>query len=350
MILEDPRHDDPDIIQGKISALFQHRKIICDLRAEAYHDAALVFEALKPMDAVGGRKIRLGGRHDGGYVMLEPPEDSQRKIAYSFGISTHAEWDLEMVRRGYEVFQYDGTVERSPAPHPLIKFHRLNITGDDSPPPGETNIARIISGHGHQDSWNIILKMDIEGAEWGVLENISEEDINRFEQILVEWHGFPTDDRPELERRLGLLRKLGRTHQAIHIHAPNGAAPTVLQGLRVLPQLFEVAYVRRIDPLATESEYRFQECAETFPGDLENPFISPEFSNFFLGSYVHQGRPERAGPGDRQILDLLISLNRNRLPWWLINTFTAFIPSKNFRRAYRRQLRARWARSKTVLL
>jgi hypothetical protein len=341
MIFDDPRHDDATIIQSKIFALSHHGRIICDFRDDIYNDAAQVFEVLKPLSVTGGRKIRVGGKHDGSYVMLEPPDDARQKIAYSFGISTFAPWDLEMARRGYEIFQYDGSVERSPDSHPLIKFHKLNITGDDPPAQNETNIARIISDHGHQDSWNIILQMDIEGAEWGVLEKISEEDINHFEQILVEWHLFPRNDRLELERQLGLLRKLNRTHQSIHIHAPNCAKPTVLQGLRVLPKVFEVAYVRRKHPLTTESEYRFQECAESFPGDFDTP-VSPFVSNVFLGSYVHQ-KGGRARLGELEVLALL---KKNRVPRWLLNTVAAFIPSKK----YKWLLRARWERRKIILL
>jgi len=349
MILDDPRHDDLNIIQGKILSLFQHRKIICDFRDEAYHNAARVFEALKPLSIVGKRKIRVGGWHDGSYVMLEPPDNTRKKIAYSFGISTHAQWDLEMARQGYEIIQYDGSVERSPDKHPLIKFHKINITGDDSPSKNETNIAKIISGYGHHDCWNIILKMDIEGAEWNVLERISENDISHFEQILVEWHGFPTDDRLELERRLGLLGKLNRTHQSIHIHAPNGVSPTVLQDLRLLPQLFEVAYVRRRHPITAENEYQFQECTESFPGDLDTP-LDLFGSNLFLGSYVHQGFPKRTRLGEKEALAFLRMFSKKRVPWWLINAVTMFIPMKKYRRRYRRLLRAHWARSKMILL
>jgi hypothetical protein len=342
MILDDPRHDDANIIQSKILALSHHRRIICDFRDEAYHDAARIFEALKPLSIVGGRKIRVGGRHDGSYVMLEPPNDAGRRIAYSFGISTIAPWDLEMARRGYEIFQYDGSVDRAPDKHPLIKFHKFNITGDVSPPESEKNIAGIISDHGHQDCWNIVLQMDIEGAEWEVLEKISEEDINHFEQIIVELHWFPTDDHPELERRLEILNKLNRTHQSIHIHAPNCAKATVLQGFRVLPQVFEVAYVRRNAPCAVKNRYRFQEGAESFPGDFDTPF-GPGISNIFLGSYMYQGKTEGIKFGENEILALL---KKNRAPQWLIAVAAAFVPSKK----YRRLLRTRFARRKTILL
>jgi hypothetical protein len=347
MILDDPRHDDAGIIQSKIFALSHHRRIICDFRDDAYNDAARVFEALKPMSVVGGRKIRVGGRHDGSYVMLEPRDDARRKIAYSFGISTIAPWDLEMARRGYEIFQYDGTVDRSPDRHPLIKFHKFNIAGETSPLKGEKNIARIISDHNHQDCWSIILQMDIEGAEWEVLEKISEEDINHFEQIIVEWHWFPTDDRRELERRLGLLRKINQTHQSIHIHAPNCAIPTVLQGLRVLPQVFEVTYVRRKHPLTAEKEYQFHECEESFPGDFDIPCGPCFVPNVFLGSYSYQRRAEGARLGDKEVLALL---KKGVVPLWLINTAAAFIPVPKYRKLFRTRWMVRWARRRIRLL
>src|SRR5476651_2191886 len=67
---------------------------------------------LAPERAEGVAKIRVGGRHDGGYVML----DDFRGIegAYSLGIGPDVGWDLALAERGVPVWQYDPTVSGPP--------------------------------------------------------------------------------------------------------------------------------------------------------------------------------------------------------------------------------------------
>ena len=81
---------------------------------------------LTPFDAVGVKKLRIGGNGDGGYVMLDPGRDG---LALSMGISSFAPWDMAMAERNFTVHQYDGTIADHPENHPNIHFHRQNIDG-----------------------------------------------------------------------------------------------------------------------------------------------------------------------------------------------------------------------------
>lgn len=59
-----------------------------------------------------------------------------------------------------------------------------------------------------------LLKMDIEGAEWAILEEFDEDDYKRIDQITVEFHDFI---KPEMQKRtkdiIYKLKKLGYKHK-----------------------------------------------------------------------------------------------------------------------------------------
>jgi hypothetical protein len=265
-------------------------RVICLPSREAYNKAGLIFDLLSPKSLVDCKKERLGGLHDGGYVMAEIPEHKQgRKIAYSFGISDYDPWSLEMVKRGYEVFQYDGTVEKGPYNDPHIHFFRYMITGSSIPQDNERNLRQIIRENGH-DGDDIMLNIDIEGAEWDFFASLGDADMSQFEQIVVEFHNIniTVNDDASFEKQKMVLQKMNRTHQVIHLHGNNCGSVTVLSGLRLLPSVMEVTYVRRIDPAAQKPEHEFAECSEEFPGDLDssNDPLLPDIS---LGRFNELG-------------------------------------------------------------
>ena len=223
--------------------------------------------------------MRLGPVFDGGYVTIEPETRTENDgIAYSFGISTYDPWSLEMAKRGYNVFQYDGTIESGPYSNPMIHFFNYMITGSCEPNPNEKNIKQILNEHGHRGK-NIMLNIDIEGGEWDFFDTITKEELLQFEQIIVEFHGLILDDN--LSRKTEILRKINETHQCIHVHANNGACPnlvTILPEFRQFPVIMEVTYIRK-DP-----DLKFIDCFDEFPGKLDSP-NSPFFPDIYLGVF-----------------------------------------------------------------
>jgi hypothetical protein len=239
-----------------------------------------LLKLLEPKNITGGKKVRIGGRRDGGYVMLEPKEYPDNSgIAYSFGVSDYSPWDLQMAERGYHVYQYDGTIEKAPDEHPLLEFNRYNISGSDVPGPNEKTVGQIIREHNHKNE-NIILQMDIEGAEWDVLGQIAEEDILCFEQIIVEFH-YLVIRGASFAKQVRVLERLNQTHQVIHIHGNNHscAIPVVLaneynsfsRDLCFFPTALEVSYVRKIDPVTKKAVFHFTPSFERYPYFLDMP-------------------------------------------------------------------------------
>lgn len=233
----------------------------------------LLTRVVRPRTAVGAQKVRIGGDGDGGYVLLDPGREG---IAYSFGVSSYAPWDLEMAERGFTVHQYDGTVENGPYTHPNITFHRFNIGA--RPGAEVKTVGQILDDLGHRGRTDIILQMDIEDAEWDVFEALGPEEMGHFSQIIVECHGL--DPRwGGFERRVSLLEKIKATHTPVHIHC-NNVDPVIglLPGLQPYSSFYELTYARTAD-------YEFAECTDFFPTPLDRP-------NFRDRAEIFIGRPD----------------------------------------------------------
>ncbi|GHT35611.1 hypothetical protein FACS189427_05270 [Planctomycetales bacterium] len=251
-----------------------------DVSDAAYKKAKRIYslfapQTVKGIDGAVIKKQRIGGERDGGYVMLALDYANQKDtVAYSFGVSDASPWDLKFAQYGIDTFQYDGTIEKPPQTHPNLHFNRFNIAGR-SPKENERTVSQIISENGHQQK-NIILQCDIEGAEWEMFEIMNEEEMNCFGQIIVEFHGLI--DMNRFNYFVSVLDKINRTHQVYHIHANNCGSCVVLNKMILLPDVWEISYVRRKD-------YVFIPCTETFPTQLDAANF-PNRPDIFLGKFA----------------------------------------------------------------
>ena len=264
------------------------RPLECSFPGEVLAGYAREFkQAIRPMCIAAGADgaappalVRLGSAHDGGYVM---PDPGLGGIAYSLGIDSNVDWDLDMAARGFHVFQYDGSIDALPAPHadnPAFAFHGLFICGRPDPRPGYRTLSQLIAENGHGEERDMILKMDIEGAEWDVLAALPRPDLMRFRQIVLELH-LRAEDMGRLPVFSSLLRRLASTHQAVHAHANNNGG-AVRFNEEPFWYYMEVSYVRR-------AGLRFAPCEQHYPTPLDAP-CCPEKPEISLGFF---GQPER---------------------------------------------------------
>ena len=105
--------------------------------------------------------------------------------------------------------------------------------------------------------------MDTEGAEWGVIRDISSETLSKFAQITFEFHNVASLYFLDYEETLAIFEKLNRTHQVIWIHANNFG--TVEQaGDILMPDTLEITYANR-------NYYQFQPCEYSCPLSIDEP-------------------------------------------------------------------------------
>ena len=78
-----------------------------------------------PKAVVGYAKVRIGSKHDGGYIQVD--NLSHIRGALSLGISNDDNWDAEIASHGIPVKQYDYSIESAPTKNVLLHFHKLKI-------------------------------------------------------------------------------------------------------------------------------------------------------------------------------------------------------------------------------
>jgi hypothetical protein len=176
-----------------------------------------ILAELQPVALKNCTLKRFGSANDGGYLMcenlIEPIE-----AAYSYGVGINDDWGCDVSRRYHvPVQQYDCFDPAKPTCNGgTFAFHN-ECVGDRT---------------GHRDSRffdtlenqirkngdlgrHLIIKMDIEGAEWESLLAAPDELLASIPQLAMEMHGF---DDPKI---LGVLRKLKRNFYLVNLHFNN---------------------------------------------------------------------------------------------------------------------------------
>lgn len=181
---------------------------------------------------------RVGRDHDGGYVMVLPA--SRECIAYSLGICDDVSWDQEMADMGYDVFQYDHTIDALPMENERFHWEKIGLTGEEETEELK-HLETLIKKNGHEGVQGMVLKMDIEGYEWSLLKNCPEYVLNQFDQIVLEMHGLTNVDDSELI--LGGLENLTQNHSVIHAHG-NNYRQVAFCGEYMTPDVVEMTLVK----------------------------------------------------------------------------------------------------------
>lgn len=233
-----------------------------------------IIRTIKLYDIAGleNRLCIVGNSYgDGGYVMLDDFEHND-KIAYSFGISTDVSWDKDMASRGFDVYMYDHTISSLPEENDRFHWSKLGLASDYTNHDDVRTLDNLIKINGHQDLLHMILKMDVEGCEWGFLFMVDQSTLLQFDQIVLEIHGM--DELNEL--RLLALSKLAQTHAMVHIHYNNCARLDVVEGIPVI-DAFEVTFVKR-------ELYNLYESSRELPNKLDSP-CNPRIPDIQIGNW-----------------------------------------------------------------
>jgi len=183
---------------------------------------------------------RFGPGTDGGYLMPDDLDGVSASI--SPGVSTEVGFDLEIADRGIDVHLADASVLGPPMQHERFHFTKKFLDTYNS----DTTITlddycKAIGG-----SDDLILQMDIEGAEYRVLGSASDEILSRFRMMVIEFHDldclFSRDGFPTIN---SIFRRLLRTHYVVHIHPCNFTVTSIKAGGLEIPPVMEFTFYRK---------------------------------------------------------------------------------------------------------
>ena len=198
--------------------------------------------------------IRLGGDGDGGYLV---PDDLVGLAAcFSPGVDVTASFEEAMLARNVPCFLADASVAAPPVIHPQIDFipRFLGAVNDDT----MITLDRWVAEKAPDASaGDLLLQMDIEGYEWIVLLNASEELLSRFRIIVLELHSLPHCLDPVVWQLVdAALDRLSRLFHVVHAH-PNAQRPPLGTNGIEIPYLLEVTLLRKDRGTAQRPTSRF---------------------------------------------------------------------------------------------
>jgi hypothetical protein len=186
-------------------------------RAAARRLREEILAELQPVILKNCTLKRFGSANDGGYLMCEnliEPLDA----GYSYGVGRNDDWGCELSRRYHvPVHQYDCFDPARPTCNGGTFVFHNECVGNRS----GYKESRLFDTLEDQIRKNgdtgrrLIIKMDIEGAEWESLLAAPDDLLASIPQIAMEMHGY---DDPKI---VEVLRKLKRNFYLLNLHFNN---------------------------------------------------------------------------------------------------------------------------------
>jgi hypothetical protein len=181
-----------------------------------------LLEELRPVALKNCTLKRFGSAYDGGYLMCENLIDGL-EAAYSYGVGPNDEWGCDVsARYQVPVHQYDCF---DPA-RPVCETGNFVFHDECIGKRREQVESRLFDTLANQISRNgdsgkrLVVKIDVEGAEWDALMATSDATLARIDQLPMELHGSH-------ERHfLRVVQKLKRTFYVVNVHFNNYSCST----------------------------------------------------------------------------------------------------------------------------
>jgi len=228
-----------------------------------------LLERLQPQDCARPL-IRLGGQRDGGYLV---PDDLEGiRYCFSPGVSKTADFEHHLSLRNIHSFLADYSVSGPPMQQPEFVFDKRHLGVTDREPfiTLESWKRKYLPDY-HDD---LLLQMDIEGAEYEVMLSTPLELLRCFRIMVIECHELERIFEPfALRLYRACFDKLLSEFMVVHAHA-NNCSGSVRYGDLEIPSVIEFTFYNRAritrhvpqrifpHPLDTDN------CAELPPLDL----------------------------------------------------------------------------------
>ena len=199
-------------------------RIVKDLVTNEGEIRRTLLEELQPVSLANCDLRRYGEPHDGGYLLCENLLESVT-AGYSYGISGYDGWGCDVSRDlGVRVHQYR-LLQHTTAGLPVgdTLFHEDCVAAERSVDDGRVfdTIQNQTAANG--DEGHIVLKIDVEGAEWDSFLRAPDALLERIDQIAVEFHGVGED------RFVDTVRQLKRFFFVASLHFNNYSCSADIQ-------------------------------------------------------------------------------------------------------------------------
>ena len=241
-----------------------------------------VISVLKPKSSPY-KLIRIGGNKDAAYLL--PNDLTNIKACFSPGVSDfkNFEDDLTFLYK-IQCHMCDKSSDSEKLKTPLVdgmqtfKKKWLDVNNADD----SISLEEWVMTYSPNPKDDLILQMDIEGAEYRNFLNTPEEILKRFRIMVIEFHELDniTNSQVFSEVIMPVFLKIDKYFQCVHAHANNCCENYIVPGRTInLPRLIELTFLRK-DRFLNNSAKQLQPIYIPHPSDIINvPYKPPLFLN-----------------------------------------------------------------------
>ena len=174
---------------------------------------------LKKLSPVATDKnlIRIGSINDGGYIVPNVLEDI--KYCYSAGIGFNYDFEFELAKKGIKCFMADYSINEIEKNSNLI-FDKIFISGNTEDK--YLSIEDWIQKKEVDPSMGSILKIDVEGDEYKILNSVNKDFFSKFKIIIIEFHNLHYLFNEKLFFLFhDIIEKIINNFYCVHVHPNN---------------------------------------------------------------------------------------------------------------------------------
>jgi hypothetical protein len=209
------------------AALMQQRHPVVPLPREVTERRQALFDMLQPVALTNCQIERFGEANDGGYLMCGNLLNAVQS-AYSYGIGGYDGWGCDIsTRLDLTVHQYDCFDATRPVCRGGSTIFHDECVGDTRRTVGARvfdTIAAQLAKNG-DSSTRLVLKIDVEGAEWDSLLSVPDDVLQRIDQMAVEFHWQEDENFRWIgdEQHVRVIERLKQFFEIGHIHFNNAS-------------------------------------------------------------------------------------------------------------------------------
>ena len=226
--------------------------------------------------------MRIGGRTDGAYLL--PNDLGGIEACFSPGVNNTKDFEDELtLRYGIQCHMCDFSSDVHKLKTPLIEGEQsfikkwLDVDGSSD----SITLEEWVRSACRSEKSDLILQMDIEGAEYRNILACPDEILSRFRIIAIELHGLSEMQLapPHDATITPILRKLDRNFVCIHAHPNNCCGETWLEGTQWnVPNVLELTWIRRDRLHLASNRHTYAPCMpHRLDIDLNDPTRHPLF-------------------------------------------------------------------------
>jgi hypothetical protein len=223
-----------DILKSKTFIMFQIRNL----------DDVFTDFRLLPNNLMWMELIRIGSLADGGYFL--PNILSKDMICFSPGYGGKKEFEDDLSERGITSYICDLSYDEIPNLRANQFYSKFELVDEEVDNNNQKTLNQWIADTKIKSDAQLILQMDIEGAEYKILQKIDINLLRKFTIVLIEFHRldllFISNDFSRMFNEV--LTKLFSEYILVHLEV-NNEGEFIKHSFKKFPKVVELTFVKK---------------------------------------------------------------------------------------------------------